>query len=79
MVLQHGSILAGTFHRKLPEYLSDKSNLDLLKHELEEKTVEIETILNKPVDYNHLAESLISGFEEEWQINFKDKPKMSFQ
>jgi len=79
VVLQHGSILVGKFHRKLPEYLSDKSNLNILVHEMEEKTTEIETILNKSVDYDLLAEALIGGFENEWNVKFEEKPEMSFQ
>jgi lipoyl(octanoyl) transferase len=71
VILQHGSILCGKFHRKLPEYLveSDENKL-LLKNELEEKTIEIETILNRATDYKKLVDSLILGFEKEWQVNF---------
>ena len=79
VVLQHGSILVGTYHRKLPEYLSDKSNLAILNHELEAKTTEIETILGKPVDYDRLAENLVEGFEDMWEVEFEEKPEMSFQ
>lgn len=71
VILQHGSILCGKFHRKLPEYLveSDENKI-LLKNELEEKTIEIETILNRATDYEKLVDSLILGFEKEWQVNF---------
>lgn len=73
VVLQHGSILCGTYHRRLPEFLNlEEENTATLFSELESKTIEIETILNEPVDYGRLELSLINGFEQEWQLNFKD-------
>jgi len=70
-VLQHGSILIGKFHRKLPEYLnSNKSELEYLKTELVKKTTELETILKFKVNYSELEQCLINGFEEEWDIKF---------
>jgi lipoate-protein ligase A len=57
VILQHGSILVGTFHRKLPEYLNVGTNLiEKLKIELAEKTIELETILQTKVDYQKLSE-----------------------
>ncbi len=71
-VLQHGSILCGTYHQKLADYLNvDEQTKFILHTELIEKTTEIETILNEKVDYKKLKESLISGFEIEWEANFK--------
>ncbi|MBI3125755.1 MAG: lipoate--protein ligase family protein [Ignavibacteriales bacterium] len=68
-ILQHGSILCGTFHQKLADYLntSDESK-EMLRNELSTRTTEIETILNAKVDYELLKECLIKGFEQEWQI-----------
>ncbi|MDP2038576.1 MAG: hypothetical protein Q8L04_14430 [Ignavibacteria bacterium] len=68
-ILQHGSILCGTFHQKLADYLntSDESK-EMLRRELSTRTTEIETILNAKVDYVRLKECLIKGFEQEWQI-----------
>ncbi|MDP3581594.1 MAG: hypothetical protein Q8S39_06635, partial [Ignavibacteria bacterium] len=68
-ILQHGSILCGTFHQKLADYLntSDESK-EMLRRELSSRTTEIETILNAKVDYTQLKECLIKGFEQEWQI-----------
>lgn len=69
VVLQHGSILCGTFHTKLADYLmTTDDNKKLLTQELKEKTTEIESILNKKTDYALLQKSLIQGFEDEWQI-----------
>ena len=70
-VLQHGSILVGKFHRKLPEYLSTNENeREYLKAELIKRTIELETILRTSINYLELEQCLISGFEEEWNIKF---------
>ena len=65
VILQHGSILCGSFHQKLPYFLdiSNDEQAEML-HELREKTTEIESILNAAVDYDRLQQSIVSGFEE---------------
>lgn len=71
-ILQHGSILCGTFHQKLADYLNtDENSKTMLRNELVGRTTEIETILNSKVDYDKLKECLIKGFETEWQIELK--------
>jgi lipoate-protein ligase A len=76
-ILQHGSILAGKFHTKLPEYLNtnEKEIYDLDK-ELREKTIEIGTILDKEVDYQRLQESLIEGFQDAMNVKFESKEEL---
>ena len=70
-ILQNGSILCGTYHQKLADYLNvDERTKNILHSELIEKTTEIETILNEKVDYEKLKNCLIEGFEIEWEINF---------
>ena len=69
VVLQHGSILCGTFHRKLADYLnSDDDVISDLETELTNSTIEIETILNTKTNYESLTRCLIEGFEDEWKI-----------
>jgi len=70
-ILQHGSILCGKYHRKMIEYLhvSEQEKFEI-KEDLEKKTTELETILNKPTDYDFLIESLKSGFENYFKISF---------
>ena len=71
VLLQHGSILCGTFHQNLTDYLNyDQTKIDALKTELADKTTEIESITNEKVDYSKLSECLIEGFEKGWNINF---------
>ncbi|KAF0151281.1 MAG: biotin/lipoate A/B protein ligase [Ignavibacteria bacterium] len=72
IILQHGSILCGTFHQKLADYLNTEAkSKELLRDELSSRTTEIETILNAKVDYGKLKECLVQGFEQEWQIKWK--------
>jgi lipoate-protein ligase A len=71
-LLQHGSILCGTFHRKLIDYLNNLTDYDykLIKNEFYSKTIEIETIIENRVDYDKLTDCLVKGFKEEWGIEF---------
>lgn len=69
-ILQHGSILCGPFHKKLVNYITTENQNS---PNLEQNTCEIESIVNEPVDYNHLSECVKLGFEAEWAIKFQDK------
>ena len=69
-ILQHGSILCGNFHLKLPYYLSGNSSSKSLFDELKMRTIELSTITNRNVNYSKLANSIISAFENEWNIKF---------
>jgi len=72
VVLQHGSILCGTFHRKLVDYVNaDESAKLFLSKEINEKTIELETILEEKIDYDKLAVCLRHGFESVWNIKFE--------
>lgn len=71
VVLQHGSILCGTKHKELVNYLTLPQELKSeLLDEMEEKTIEIETILKEKVDYKRLRNCLTLGFEEYFGIKF---------
>lgn len=73
IVLQHGSVLCGTFHQKLAGYLlCDQTTKDSLENELKEKTTEIDTILNEKTDYQRLAKCLAEGFESFLNIKFNN-------
>lgn len=70
-ILQHGSILCGTFHRKLVDFLrTDDILKQKLASELSEKTIEIQTILDENVNYDELKICLVEGFREVWDVNF---------
>jgi len=72
VILQHGSILCGPFHKKLVDYInSDVITKNELSSELNNKTTELGTILNEEIDYQKLKTCLLVGFELEWQIKFE--------
>lgn len=74
VVLQHGSILCGTKHKELLNYLTFPNELKSeIIAEMNEKTIEIETILNEKVDYKRLRNCLTLGFEEYFGIKFNSK------
>ena len=68
-ILQHGSILCGTFHQHLADYLNvDEQTKNHLHSELINRTIEIETILKAKVDYDRLKDCLKTGFEDELEM-----------
>ncbi len=72
IILQHGSILCGTLHRNLPEYLNTDDRIkEQLRLDLTKRTTELETILVEKIDYARLKTCLMIGFELEWQIRFE--------
>jgi lipoate-protein ligase A len=70
VVLQHGSLLLGPEHRRLAEYISDSRARAILETVLEEKTIEVESILQRPVSFDEAAEAVRRGFESAWGIGF---------
>lgn len=70
-VLQHGSILIGSYHRRLTEFLrlndDEKKKMAAL---LEDKTIEIEQI--RLIDAEELKIELKKAFEESFGITFKE-------
>lgn len=72
VVLQHGSVLLGPAHGRLVQFLAvrEQSDMEALKRELEEKSTELSTVLNRKVEFGEVAECIRSGFEEEWGIHF---------
>ncbi len=73
VVLQHGSILCGSFHKRIVHYLNlDQDKLEEAEVELNRTTTELETILNEKINYEKLSDSIISGFEEHFKIKFEE-------
>ena len=71
-MLQHGSILVGTFHLGLANYIAAMSDAQIKKFRktLEEKTISISQVLKKDVRYDQLIWALKNGFQECWNIDF---------
>ncbi len=69
-ILQHGSILCGSYHTKIVKYLNlPEEEKEILKSEIIEKTIDLESILKKEIKYELLAEALAVGFHEYFKID----------
>jgi lipoyl(octanoyl) transferase len=70
-VLQHGSILIGSYHRRLTEFLrlNEDEKKQMVKI-LEEKTIEIERF--RAITADELKFELKKAFEEKFGIEFKE-------
>ncbi len=69
-ILQHGSILTGSYHQNIVNYLNIEDDLKTeIRNDILRKTIEMDTILNSKTDYAKLIDSLIEGFSEVWQID----------
>ncbi|MEN3038164.1 MAG: lipoate--protein ligase family protein [Candidatus Kryptonium sp.] len=81
VVLQHGSILIGEFHKKLPEFLKVDSQdlIEQLKDEIENKTISLNEIFGRQVEFNEVADVLKRGFEMELGIEFEEISQTKFQ
>jgi len=72
-VLQHGSILCGSFHKRITEYIKHTDDsLPEIKNHLKNNTIEIEEILGYKTDYKKLEDSLIKGFEKHFNVKFEN-------
>ena len=73
VILQHGSILCGCFHKRVVEYLNmDSEKLELLKTEIDETTTELESILGAEINYHSFSLAIKKGFENHFDIGFED-------
>jgi len=74
VILQHGSILCGGFHKKIINYLNlpfDK--LEEIKKEIEETTTELESILREKIDYQKLSLAIKEGFRNHFNVKFEEE------
>ncbi len=73
VVLQHGSILIGSAHRRLSEVIRQKgSTAEEVRNSLESRTIELQTILNRKIDVEEVASAVKQGFERCWNISFEN-------
>ncbi len=78
VLLQHGSILLGTFHERLPEFLfprldnaeKKQSNIVRMKDILKARSISLGEILGRTILFDECVEPLRKGFEEEWEMEF---------
>ena len=70
-ILQHGSILCGNYHKNLVHYLKlSNEEKQLLKKDLDEKTISLFEILNEEIDYSKLKKCIRRGFESTFGAEF---------
>lgn len=69
VVLQHGSILLGREHLQLVDYLAAPASVAARRF-MQEKTVSLNEISPRPLDYTAVAAALREGFAEHWGIEF---------
>ncbi|MBI4552789.1 MAG: lipoate--protein ligase family protein [Candidatus Latescibacteria bacterium] len=74
MVLQHGSLLLGPGHKRLPFLLPEgfEAQRETLIAELEERTTSMAELLGRPVSFDEMAEMVRLGFEERLGVTFSD-------
>jgi len=74
VILQHGSILCGSYHKNVVNYLNlPLDEFEMIKAEINETTTELETILEKMINYTQLASSIGVGFESHFNISFEEE------
>lgn len=71
-ILQHGSILVGTYHLQLAEYIAalKGARVEKFKQALAEKTISIAQILPIKINYEKIIWALKTGFQQCFDIYF---------
>jgi lipoyl(octanoyl) transferase len=72
VILQHGSILCDSYHKKIVEYLniSEEKKQEMLD-EISSTTIDLKTALNSEVDYVKLNKSILAGFKDHFNSDFE--------
>ncbi|MDH3268018.1 MAG: hypothetical protein OEM46_04110 [Ignavibacteria bacterium] len=74
IILQHGSILCGSFHKRIIDYLNlPIEKLWEIKNEIGLTTTELETILDEKINYRKLSQAIKKGFENHFNMNFVEE------
>lgn len=71
VILQHGSILCGQYHKKIVDYLNiNESNKEIILKEISDTTVDLKTALDHDIDYSKLTTAILKGFENHFDTKF---------
>lgn len=74
VILQHGSILCGSFHKRIIDYLNlPFAKLEEIKNEIDQTTTELEAILGEEIDYQKLSDAIKQGFENHFDVKFEEE------
>jgi len=73
IVLQHGSLLLGSDHERIVEYLNvnNAEDKERMRDEISKKTINLSAALGRTITYSECAEVVKIGFEEAWGIRFE--------
>jgi lipoate-protein ligase A len=71
-ILQHGSILIGTFHLRIAEYIKalKGARVERFQKALAEKTISISQILPTKINYERIMWAIKTGFQKSFNIYF---------
>ncbi len=73
VILQHGSILCGEFHKNIVDYLNiDEFKKSAILGEISNTTMDLKSALNYEIDYSKLAAAIKKGFENHFEIKFEE-------
>lgn len=73
VLLQHGSILIGDFHKRIVDYLKIDENLRRkTREDLDNHTVALAHLISGNIESDNLKSALKSGFEEVFRIRVSD-------
>ncbi len=80
VILQHGSILCGEYHKRIVNYLnvSDKKRDEML-NEISSTTIDLKSALNIDVDYAKLSISILNGFQDHFNSDFEEIEQSSLE
>ena len=74
VILQHGSILCGKYHKRIIDYLNlPLEKRKVINNEIEQTTTELETILDEKINYEKLSQKIKEGFENHFKVKFKEE------
>jgi len=80
VILQHGSILCGEYHKRIVNYLNvnDKKRDEML-NEISSTTIDLKSALNVDVDYAKLSASILNGFKTHFKSDFEEIEQSSLE
>ncbi|MBI3787146.1 MAG: lipoate--protein ligase family protein [Ignavibacteriales bacterium] len=71
VILQHGSILLGPDHKRMVDFLAiDDTARAFIGQDLNDKTTDLGSILQRTITFEEIAPMIRLGFEEAWGIRF---------
>jgi len=74
VILQHGSILCGDFHKRIIAYLNlPFEKLEEIKNEIDQTTTELEAILGEEINYRKLSDAIKEGFENHFNVKLEEE------